>query len=65
METQNGLKKTAAVLARLDHRANIAKAENYRSPKTEGSVRKYHSNFASVQKRKPRCSSPCVNNRKN
>ena len=65
METQNGLKKTAAELARLDHRANITKAENFRSPKTEGSVRKHHKNFATVQKRKPRCSSPCVNNKKN
>ena len=64
METQNGFKKTAAEFAGLDHRANITKAESYRSPKTDGSVRKHHSNFATVQKRKPRCSSPCVNNKK-
>ena len=65
METQIELTKTAVELARLDHRANITKAESYRSPKTDGSVRKHHSNFATVQKRKPRCSSPCVNNKKN
>ena len=49
METQNGLTKTAAELARLDHRANITKAENFRSPKTEGSVRKHHSNCYSAE----------------
>ena len=65
METQMELTKTAVELARLDNRANITKAENFRSPKTEGSVRKHHSNFATVQKRKPRCSSPSVNNKKN
>ena len=65
METQIELTKTAVQLARLDHRANNAKLQNFRSPKTEGSVRKHHSNFATVQKRKPRCSSPCVNNKKN
>ena len=63
MKTQTELAKTAAELARLDHRANITKAENFRSPKTEGSGRKQHSNFATVQKRKPRCSSPPVNNK--
>ena len=65
METQIELTKTAVELARLDHRANNAKVENLRRPKTEGSVKKHHSNFATVQKRKPRCSSPCVNNKKN
>ena len=63
METQNGLKKTAAELARLDHRANITKAENFRSPKTEGSVRKQASSFAAVQNRKPKSRSPSVNNK--
>ena len=53
----------AAELARLDHRATITKAENFRSPNTEGSVRKQHSNFATVRKRKPRCSSSSVNNK--
>ena len=40
METQMELTKTAVELARLDHRGNIAKAENLRRPKTEGSVKK-------------------------
>ena len=63
METQMELTKTAIELARLDHRGNIAEAENLRRPNTEGSVRKQHSNFATVQKRKPRSSSPSVNNK--
>ena len=62
METQIELTKTAVELARLDHRANITKAENLRRPEREGSVRKQHSNFATVQK-KPRSSSPSVNNK--
>ena len=63
METQMELTKTAVELARLDHRGDIAEAKNLRRPKTEGSVRKEHSNFATVQKRKPRSSSPSVNNK--
>ena len=64
METQIELTKTAVELARLDHRANITKAENLRRPEREGSVRKQHSSFATVQKkRKPRSSSPSVNNK--
>ena len=62
METQIELTKTAVELARLDHRANITKAENLRRPEREGSVRKKHSSFATVQK-KPRRSSPSVNNK--
>ena len=65
METQIELTKTAVELARLDHRANNAKAENLRRAKTEGSVRKQHSNFATVQKRKPRSRSSSVNNKNN
>ena len=62
METQIELTKTAVELARLDHRANITKGENLRSPKTEGSVRKEHSSFATLQKRKPRsCSQSVIN----
>ena len=62
METQIELTKTAVELARLDHRANITKAENLRRPEREGSVRKQHSSFATVRKRKTRSSSPSVNN---
>ena len=65
METQIELTKTAVELARLDHRANNAKLQNLRRPKTEGSVRKQHSNFATVQKRKPRSRSSSVNNKNN
>ena len=65
METQIELTKTAVELARLDHRANNAKAENLRRPNTEGSVRKQHSKFARVQKRKPRSRSSSVNNKNN
>ena len=50
MENQIELTKTAVELARLDHRANITKAENLRRPEREGSVRKKHSSFATVQK---------------
>ena len=64
METQIELTKTAVELAQLDHRANIRKAEKLRRPDREGSVRKQHSKFATVQKRKPRSSSPSVNNKK-
>ena len=63
METQIEVTKTVVELARLDHRANITKAENLRRPEREGSVRKQHSSFATVQKRKPRSSSPSVNNK--
>ena len=63
METQMELTKTPVELARLDHRGNIAEAEKLRRQKTEGSVRKEHSNFATVQKRKPRSSSPSVDNK--
>ena len=63
MKTKTELAKTAEELARLDHRANITKAENFRSSKTEGSVRKQHSSFPTVQKRKPSSSSPSVNNK--
>ena len=65
METQIELTKTAVELARLDHRANITKAENLRRPEREGSVRKQHSSFAKVQKRKPRSRSHSVNNKNN
>ena len=51
METQIELTKTAVDLARLDRRANITKGENFGSPKTEGSVRKEHSSFATLQKK--------------
>ena len=62
METQIELTKTPVELARLDHRANNAKGENFRSPKTESSVRKGHSSFATLQKRKPRsCSQSVIN----
>ena len=63
MEAQIELTKTTVELARLDHRANITKAESLRRPETESSVRKQHSSFATVQKRKPRSSSPSVNNK--
>ena len=63
METQTELTKTAVELARLDHRANITKAESLRRPEREGSVRKQHSSFATVQK-KLRSSSPSINNKK-
>ena len=62
METQIELTKTVLELARLDHRANITKAENLRRPEREGSVRKQHSSFATVQK-KPSSSSPSGNNK--
>ena len=62
METQIELTKTVVELARLDHRANITKTENLRSPKTESSVRKGHSSFATLLKRKPRsCSQSFIN----
>ena len=61
METQIELTKTAVELARLDHRANVTKAENLRRPAREVSVKKQHSSFATVQKRKPRSSSPSIN----
>ena len=51
METQIELTKTAVELARLDHRANITKAETLRRPEREGSVKKQHSSFATVQKK--------------
>ena len=51
METQIELTKTAVELARLDHRANVAKAENLRRPEREVSVIKQHSSFATVQKK--------------
>ena len=63
MEIQTELTKTVVELARLDHRANITKAEILRRPEREGSVRKQHSGFATVQKRKPRSSSPSGNNK--
>ena len=63
MKTQIELTKTAVEFARLDHRANITKAQNLRRPEREGSVRKEHSSFASVQKRKPKSSSLSVNNK--
>ena len=63
METQIELTKTAVDLARLDRRANITKGENFGSPKTEGSVRKEHSSFATLQKKKPRSCSPSVINK--
>ena len=62
METQIELTKTAVELARLDHRAIITKAENLRRPERKGSVRKEHSRFATLQKRKPRsCSQSVIN----
>ena len=63
METQIDLANTAVDRARLDDRAKNTKAENFRSPKTEGSVRKEDSSFATVQKRKPRSCSPSVINK--
>ena len=63
METQIELTKTVVELARLDHRANITKAEILRRPEREGSVRKEHSSFATLQKRKPRSCSPSVINK--
>ena len=50
METHIELTKTVVELAWLDHRANITKAETLRRPEREGSVRKQHSCFATVQK---------------
>ena len=64
METQIELTKRVVELARLDHRAKITKAEILRRPEREGSVRKQHSSFATVQKRKPRSRSPFVNSKK-
>ena len=62
LENRTDLAKTAVDLARLDHRANITKGENFRSPKTEGSVRKERSSFALLQKRKTRsCSQSVIN----
>ena len=52
METHIELTKTVVELARLDHRANITQAEILRRPEREGSVRKQHSSFATVQKKK-------------
>ena len=63
METQIELTKRVVELARLDHRANITKAEILRRPEREGSVRKQHCSFATVQKRKPSSNSPSVNNK--
>ena len=63
METQIELTKTVVELARLDHRANITKAEILGRPEREGSVRKQHSSFATVQKRKPSSSLPSGNNK--
>ena len=51
LENRTDLAKTAVDRARLDHRANNTKGENFRSPKTEGSVKKQHSSFATVQKK--------------
>ena len=63
MEAQIELTKTAIELARLDNRGNITKAEISRNHKTQNSVRKQASSFATVQKRKPSSSSPSVNNK--
>ena len=65
METQTELTRTAVELARLNNRGIITKAEISRSHKTQSSVRKQASSFAAVQNRKPRRSSPSVNNKKN
>ena len=51
MVTQIELTKTVVELARLDHRANITKAEILGRPEREGSVKKQHSSFATVQKK--------------
>ena len=64
METQIEYKKTAIELARLNHRANITTAENFRSPKTEGSVRKEHSSFAAVQKKNQEAVHPSLTTKK-
>ena len=64
METQIEYTKTAIELARLDRRGDITKAEISRNHKTQSSVRKEASNFAAVQKNKPRSRSPFVNNKK-
>ena len=64
MENQTDLTKTAVDLARLDHRANITTAEIFRSPKTEGSVRKEHSSFAAVQKKKQEAVHPSLTTKK-
>ena len=63
METLIELTKTVVELARLDHRANITKAEILGRPEREGSVKKQHSSFATVQKRTPSSSSPSGNNK--
>ena len=64
METQIEHTKTAIELERLGNRGNVTKAEISRNYKTQSSVRKQASNFAAVQKRKPRSRSPFVNNEK-
>ena len=53
-ENQTELTNTTAEVAQLEHRANYSKAETLRSPKTQSSVGKQDSSFATVEKRKPR-----------
>ena len=62
MENQTDLTNTADDFARLDRGGNITKTETLRSPKTQSSVRKKDSSFATVPKRRPRFRSPSVNN---
>ena len=63
METQIELTKMAVELARLDHRANITKAEISRNRKTQSSVGKQDNSSATVQNRKPTNHPPAVNNK--
>ena len=63
METQIELTKMAVELARLDHRANITKAEISRNRKTQSSLRKQDNSSATVQNRKPTNHPPAVNNK--
>ena len=50
LENQTDLTKTAVDFAQLDHRADIRKAETYRTPKTQGSARKQDTSLPSKKK---------------
>ena len=62
LENQTELTNTTAEVAQLEHRASYSKAETLRSTKTQSSVGKQNSSFATVEKRKPRRCSPSNNN---
>ena len=52
LENQTELTNTTAYVAQLEHRANYSKAETLRSPKTQSSVGKQDSSFATLEKKK-------------